>query len=289
MNLRKIKEAALGAPAELLARLNVSPNVVTLVGLLLDLYAEHVAYTNTSEGDTQEVSTLWLATGARMLSLAADGLDGSVARAHKKLNPSYTNEYGSYIDGGIDRLVNTIRMMVESSLYQREGKRGASILTAVNGVLGNVPSYLRAKTEARGGVTKEQSLNFWEFAGTHAGRTAIYILTSLKHTQVDQIVSFLTGKHISSEAWEAVKLSLLGYVAMNTVVVSGNRARALVATYESDPSTNTDGQPPADSAGNTDKNGADHKARSRLYLTTLVASGVWAGSSISQSLLGKKR
>lgn len=294
MNLRAIKEGVLGAPAELLARLKVSPNVVTLVGLLLTLGAESVAVSersvDTSNSESTEnrtgVGIFWLATLARLLALLADGLDGSVARAHKKINPAYTNENGSYIDGATDRLVNTIRMMVESHRYEMSGKQGASVLASLTAVSGNLPSFLRAATEARGGVTTEQSLNFWEFAGTHVGRTAIYTLISLEHSQVDQIVSAVTfgNVHLLPETWEQIKIGLIAYVAIDTAMVSSKRAGALADTYQEKAVDEDSQQLQLDSAGFNDKKPEAHRKRAQLYALALAGSAAWAGIALARTV-----
>lgn len=290
MFVRNTKERVFGAPARALAEFEVSPNTVTLVGLLLNLFAETVAL---KAVETQKSSGIfWLATLARVLALAADGLDGSVARARKKTDPDYTNPYGSYIDGGIDRLVNTLRMMVESQRFAQMGNQSTAILAALTGVMSNLPSYLRAETEARGGVTTEQSLNLLEFAGTHAGRTAINTLISLEYSQVNQIVAGLTGgKRLRLETWDMIKQFLIAYVALSTAVVSVKRFGALRDASnnvgEVDRLEQTTASPTADSAGFQDKNLKEHQNRAKLYFAMLLTSvGVAAallGSQVSRN------
>lgn len=297
MNLRNIKEKSLGGAANYLAENQVDPNVVTLVGLLLTLFAESVALTKGVESTSNNESAeeigsgiFWLATLARMFALLADGLDGSVARARKKIDPRYVNENGSYIDGATDRLVNTIRMMVESFRFEKAGNQSVATLAAATGVASNVPSYLRAETEARGGTTTEQSLSLLKFAGTHAGRTAISLLISLEFSQVDQIVSAITfGRHITPAAWDKVKQFLIGYVAVSTTAVTLDRFEALVSALKHSSTPDAASALSVDSAGFADKNARHHQKRAQLYLAMLVGSTVWAGVTIVTMNLRQRR
>ncbi|MBP7876136.1 CDP-alcohol phosphatidyltransferase family protein [Candidatus Woesebacteria bacterium] len=312
MNLRELKERSFGAPAEVLAKLHVHPNLVTAIGVVFGLLAESMtvahqkARANTSESEEISEGTLkyWLVTLLRVLSLVADGMDGSVARAREELDSEFENPYGQIVDGVGDRALVTIRQEVESHQHERNGERGTAIYIAILAVLTNVPSYLRAKIEANGGVTKDQALNPLEFAGTQFGRMAILIITSLDFSQVQQLLALASPeKELTIEQWEKIKLVLWGYMGLSTVAVIVKRLRAYVISMRNKPidqvvagalllieATDSEASEKliADSSGFVKKTAKDHEIRAKAYSLAIIISALCSAALVA-SMTKKKR
>ncbi len=308
MSLRELKELSFGAPAEVLAKWRVDPDMVTALSAVCALLAEamtveqRASLANLKELELSEEKTLgpWIVTILRALSIALDGLDGSVARARKKQNPDYVNKNGQIKDGITDRALATIRLLMESLHQGKERLNFAALLTALLSVLANVPSFLRAKVEAKGGVVpSDQALNPIEFAGTQFGRMVILNATSLELSQVNQLIALTSSeKELTESQWEKIKLILLGYLGLSTGVVIVKRLAAYQeAAFESrlldETGSFVDRKPAAvgtrDSSGFEGKTKEDHEERATAYLIALLVSAVAATVTIGKISKRKKR
>lgn len=299
MNLRGIKEAAavFKAPAKELAKRGVSPNHVTLAGgaaavaaELITVYAQNVqenetTFTNESVGESNSENTiseketehqavlllvlLTIATLLRFASLYADGLDGSVARARKELDPEYTNTYGSIIDALIDRLVNIVRKLVLMRGYARQNMPAQMKLAGLSAVEINIPGLERALIEARGGKTVEQSLNLLKLGGTQAVRVAIDIATSLDHIQIAALFP-----RVTKGQWEVTRTALLGYQTVSTGAVIVQRAQDLMQTFHTPPILSDAEENHVDSAGFSDKSREMHLLRAKVFAITTAIAGL---------------
>lgn len=224
---RKLKETFLGKPARFLANVHVTPNMVTLAGLGMRATSAGLrTYEDSKPESEQREWVYWSATGLSLGSLLMDGLDGSVARAHKAADPNYVNPNGQLVDGLADRAGGMIEILKESLVCLRNGEVELATALACINVLLPLPSFLRAKIEENGGTTKEQSFNPLTFGGTHAGRTLVIELLSLKKVQLNRILG-LIGISLTEPQFNAWRKGLIAYLAISNGIVVAQRAWAL--------------------------------------------------------------
>lgn len=137
---RDLSRPALEAIARALTRLNISPNWVSNLGLLLT-------------GGVGVLAALgqprWAGVAYAVVSLS-DALDGSLARVSGK-----GSRFGAFLDSTLDRLEEAIVLIGLSVWYVRVGGRWELplILTAV--VCSLMVSYTRARAEGLGVACRE--------------------------------------------------------------------------------------------------------------------------------------
>jgi CDP-diacylglycerol--glycerol-3-phosphate 3-phosphatidyltransferase len=122
-------------PAELLAKTGLSPNVLTVAGLLL---AFAVAWVLSS-------GRFFLGGFLVLLSGAFDLLDGAVARASGR-----TTTFGALLDSTFDRLSEAALFMGLLAFYASEGSYQELLLVGAALVGSIMTSYVRARAEGLG-------------------------------------------------------------------------------------------------------------------------------------------
>lgn len=121
--------------AHVLARSHVSPNFVTVVGLLVNVLAAYLIV----RGDLLLAGIVYLAGGA------FDLLDGLLARVSDRVTPA-----GAFLDSTLDRVSEGVVFAAIAYLFARDGHAADSaiVLLALLGSL--LVSYTRARAEALG-------------------------------------------------------------------------------------------------------------------------------------------
>ena len=142
---RGLARAIFTSPAKLLAKMGVTPNMVTIAGTIINMA---LAIGLLARG--------YLALGGILIGITAfaDSLDGVLARLTNR-----TSEFGAFLDSSMDRLADGA--IFGSLLYWAitglapGGIRPATIIAAICALVGAaaVP-YVRARGEALGVVAK---------------------------------------------------------------------------------------------------------------------------------------
>lgn len=125
-----------------LARLRVTPNALTVVGMLGHIPAAWL----TAQGNFR----LALLIGAAAVLL--DALDGSLAR---KLNAAHNGKgFGAFLDSTLDRIAETILFGGLIVYFGRQGEPLYTLLTYIALTGSILVSYTRARAEALGYACK---------------------------------------------------------------------------------------------------------------------------------------
>lgn len=122
-----------------------------------------------------------IAFGLMSFGVSGDALDGALARALDQSSP-----HGALLDLLVDRGEES--MMALARIFAASSRRDPlGVLAAfLAGLTNPIPSYLRAKVEAKGGVVPESGKNPISFLGTRGGR----VLTSVPTTAFPTTVEF---------------------------------------------------------------------------------------------------
>jgi CDP-diacylglycerol--glycerol-3-phosphate 3-phosphatidyltransferase len=128
--------AILFAPAtRILERLNISPNTITISGVILSLCA----------GVTLALGYWEAAVALIVVSGLFDGLDGLLARQTQK-----TSRFGAFLDSVLDRWSDSAIFIGLLAWYARLGMQSQVILASVALATSLLVSYTRARAEAIG-------------------------------------------------------------------------------------------------------------------------------------------
>lgn len=135
--------------------------------------------------------------------LLADAVDGKVA----KLNGTYGKGNGALYDAVTDRTNNAFLAMTRMHQAHAKGSYPGEILAMTSGMTGLFPSWYRAQIEAKAIPVQEGGSAWWEFFGTHAGRSilqaaAISIPTVLSQPRVQKLID--DNLPVSSETLKRV-------------------------------------------------------------------------------------
>lgn len=198
----------LDAFVRLLSRQGVKPNLITLVGLLLNI----VAAVFLAMG-------LFLVAGILMVAAGAcDLLDGRVARAAQRVT-----RFGAFLDSVIDRYSDVVLLLGLAIYYLLKQDSGLLLLTLV-GIIGSLMvSYTRARAES---VIPRCTVGFLE----RPERVVLLIIGALFDVMSPvlwmlAILSHYTAAHRVYFVWQELR-----------VEEGGNPAAAQVATPEKQPS-----------------------------------------------------
>ncbi len=132
---RKVSRPALEAIGRLLARLNVSPDGVTLVGLVLTVGVAVLA----ALGEIRWAGLLYI------VAAACDALDGTLARVSGR-----GSRFGAFLDSTIDRFEESIVFFGLIVYYAEVGGAVEIPLLLLAAVASLMVSYTRARAEALG-------------------------------------------------------------------------------------------------------------------------------------------
>lgn len=150
-------------------------------GSLMQMYQSR----EVSDGEKQSMVPLIVLSSG----LIADAVDGKMA----KLNGTYGKGNGALYDAVTDRTNNAFLAMTRMHQAHAKGSAAGEILAMTSGMTGLFPSWYRAQIEAKAIPVNEGGNAWWEFFGTHAGRSilqaaAISIPTILSQPQVKNII-----------------------------------------------------------------------------------------------------
>jgi len=115
--------------------LGISPNTITLIGLLPALIAAWLIGTG----------ALPLAGVVLILGAPLDALDGAVARAAGKVTP-----FGALLDSTVDRYADGLLFAAFTWYFAGRGETAGFLLTLIAWIGGFAVSYIRARAEAAG-------------------------------------------------------------------------------------------------------------------------------------------
>lgn len=132
---REVSRPTLEALCRALARWNVSPDVATLMGLVLTLVVAVLA----ARGELLWAGLLYLPAAA------FDAIDGTLARVSGR-----GSRFGAFLDSTIDRLEESIVFLGLIVYYARVGGDVEIPLILVAAVASLMVSYTRARAEALG-------------------------------------------------------------------------------------------------------------------------------------------
>ena len=132
---REVSRPALEGIGKFLARWHVSPNAVTLVGLVLTIGVAVIA----------ALGEIRWAGVAYILAAVFDALDGTLARVSGKVS-----RFGAFLDSSIDRFEESIVFLGLIVYYTRVGGLVEVPLILVVTVGSLMVSYTRARAEAVG-------------------------------------------------------------------------------------------------------------------------------------------
>jgi len=151
------------------------------VGSLMQVHQSHeVPY-----GEKQSMTPLIVLSAG----LIADAVDGKIA----KLNGTYGKGNGALYDAITDRTNNAFLAITRMHQAYSRGSEAGEILAITSGMTGLLPSWYRAQTEAKAIPVQEGGNAWWEFFGTHAGRSilqaaAISIPSILSQPRIQQLI-----------------------------------------------------------------------------------------------------
>lgn len=159
-------------------------------GSLMQMYQAH----ELPYGEKQSITPLIVLSAG----LIADAVDGKMA----KINGTYGKGNGALYDAITDRTNNAFLAMTRMYQAHEKGSHVGEILAITSGMTGLFPSWYRAQTEAKAIPVQEGGSAWWEFFGTHAGRSilqaaAISIPTILSQPKIRKY--FDNNTPISSE------------------------------------------------------------------------------------------
>lgn len=121
--------------ARAMGRLGIHPNMVTILGLLLQV------------GVGVMLGLGYITLGGWLLLIVApvDALDGALARALGK-----QSRFGAFLDSTLDRLSDAALILGLTAHYLRRGASTAIVLLLISLVAVMMVSYVRARAEAEG-------------------------------------------------------------------------------------------------------------------------------------------
>lgn len=139
---KRLGEKTPSKSASFFAKLPISPNLVTILGIFFAILA---AYLIASSRD-------WLAVICLTLSGITDFFDGLIAKAKGR-----QSRQGTYLDSVVDRVVEAILIAGFMWYFIDSGRSKLALLPFAVGVTGYLISYQRAKAEsmqvqAKGGL-----------------------------------------------------------------------------------------------------------------------------------------
>ncbi len=135
--LGKLVRTAAKLPGSLLAKTKITPDQVTVVGLLANCA---VAYF------IARGSLSYLVMGVLIWAAGFfDALDGSVAR-----HTGRVTKFGSFFDSVIDRYSDSVIYLGIAAFFLRSGNSGYVILAVIAMIGSSAVSYVRAKAESLG-------------------------------------------------------------------------------------------------------------------------------------------
>ena len=134
-NRRALGQRVNALPAKLLAKTGISPNSITIIGLLVSFVVAWVLATG----------NLFLGGFLVLLSGAFDLLDGALARMTGR-----TSKFGAALDSTIDRLSEAAILLGLTAYYLRENAFQEVLLIGAVLVGSMMTSYVRARAEAVG-------------------------------------------------------------------------------------------------------------------------------------------
>ena len=164
-------------------------------GSLMQMYQSH----EVPCGEKQSMTPLIILSAG----LIADAVDGKMA----KLNGTYGKGNGALYDAVTDRTNNAFLAMTRMYQAHAKGSQAGEILALTSGMTGLFPSWYRAQIEAKAIPVQEGGNAWWEFFGTHAGRSilqaaAIGIPTILSQPSVKNFID--TKFPVTSQTLERV-------------------------------------------------------------------------------------
>lgn len=133
--LRKVSKGIILPIARLTGRLGISPNMLTIVGCVLNL------------GISVLIGMGYLRLGGFLLlpAFAFDALDGAVAREMNRVT-----KFGAFFDSCLDRVSESAVMLALAWWYMSHGIYLVAILAIVSIIGAMLVSYTRARAEAIG-------------------------------------------------------------------------------------------------------------------------------------------
>jgi CDP-diacylglycerol--glycerol-3-phosphate 3-phosphatidyltransferase len=172
-------------PGSLLARTKITPDQLTLVGLLVNCVAAYFI----AGGQLSYPATgvlIWVAG-------FFDALDGSVARIQGRVTV-----FGNFFDSVIDRYSDSVIYLGILAQFLRSGKTAYAVLVALAMIGSLAVSYVRAKAESLDlecevGVMPRTARIVILGAGFYAGQVfwALMIITVLSHLTVLQRILYV--------------------------------------------------------------------------------------------------
>ena len=142
---KKLAHVATLPLVKLLVKLNVAPNVVTTIGLMVNVIAASVFIVGAECGSREDFSYIGLASALILLAGVFDILDGQVARIGES-----TSKYGALYDSVIDRYSELI-MFLGICYYFVSYSYLLSSLFAFVAMIGSIMvSYTRARAQGVG-------------------------------------------------------------------------------------------------------------------------------------------
>ena len=158
----------------ILNRINVSPNLLTVFGVLFVAVGSYFLYL-----ENFLISALFLALGN-----LCDALDGTLARRFGK-----TSLFGAFLDSVIDRISDFLPLIALALVYKNEDTYLLIILVAIAG------SFLVSYTRARGeGLGIKCSVGVLE----RAERSILLILFVFLHLPILAVVIIAIGSIITT-------------------------------------------------------------------------------------------
>jgi len=135
IQVERLIRQALGPVVQILVRLQVSPNVVSVTGILVTIGAVGLFV-----GGAPVAAGLIFLLGSLL-----DVLDGELARASNQVTP-----FGAVVDSLLDRISEGV-LLIAIAWYFADHGEVAGVVITVAGMLGSVStSYVRARAEAVG-------------------------------------------------------------------------------------------------------------------------------------------
>ena len=135
IQVERLIRQALGPVVQILVRLQVSPNVVSVTGILVTIGAVGLFV-----GGAPVAAGLIFLLGSLL-----DVLDGELARASNRVTP-----FGAIFDSLLDRISEGV-LLIAIAWYFADRGEVAGVVITVAGMLGSVStSYVRARAEAVG-------------------------------------------------------------------------------------------------------------------------------------------
>lgn len=120
-------------------------------------------------------------------ALSLDFFDGAVAREKNLRNPgSHDTRMGGLLDNLNDRYGSAVMGITRIVAAHRRGDKYGKTAATVATLTAPVPSYLKSRGEMQLQTYPEAGKNPLDFFGTHAGRTLLAIVGTLRpHTTVE--------------------------------------------------------------------------------------------------------